>query len=134
MSSASLGSRTRRRIKFPSFVRSRKTVAVMSLFLSIIGGVGGGSIHRETFHNREYCGRQEKNQRCTPGACDVDSRRPRFGLRWRILRWAGRAGREARGRLNADVSATGKAEIGCFEGECAVLGDGLTRRKRGSAE
>jgi len=43
------------------------------------------------------------------------------------LRWAGRAGREARGRLYADVSATGKAEIGCFEGECAVLGDGLTR-------
>ena len=31
-------------MKFPSFVRSRKTVAVMSLSLSIIGFVGGGAV------------------------------------------------------------------------------------------
>src|SRR5471032_3271157 len=67
MSSASLGSRTRRRMKFPSFVRSRKTVAVMSLSLSIIGFVGGGcSIQVKTFHDREYCGRQEKKPATGP--------------------------------------------------------------------
>jgi hypothetical protein len=48
-------------MKFPSFVRSRKTVAVMSLSLSIIGFVGGGcSIQMKTFHDREYCGGMKK--------------------------------------------------------------------------
>jgi hypothetical protein len=101
----------------------------MSLFLSIIGGVGGGgSIHGETFHNREYCDRQEKNQRCTPGACDVDNRRPRFGLRWRILGGVG----ETSGRAHSGVLATGKAGIERFKDEPAMLGEGAIRRKGGS--
>src|SRR6266702_2168221 len=62
MSSASLGSRTRRRMKFPSCGRSRKTVAVISLSLSIIGLLGsGGTIGLKTIHNRGYCGGLKKN-------------------------------------------------------------------------
>ncbi|SIT40044.1 exported hypothetical protein [Paraburkholderia ribeironis] len=62
MSSASSGSRIRRRIKLTSLVRSRTTVAVMSLSRSVIGcEVGGGSMRLKTFQEREYCGERKKS-------------------------------------------------------------------------
>ncbi|MBB5398759.1 hypothetical protein [Paraburkholderia youngii] len=41
-------------------MRSRTTVAVMSLSRSVIGcEVGGGSMRLKTFQQREYCGERE---------------------------------------------------------------------------
>jgi len=51
-------------MKFPSFVRSRKTVAVMSRSRSVIGFVlNGGSIQVKTIQNEEYCLQQKKSGR-----------------------------------------------------------------------
>jgi hypothetical protein len=48
-------------MKFPSLVRSRITVAVMSRSGSVIVcEVGGGSMRLKTFQAREYCGEREK--------------------------------------------------------------------------
>ena len=59
MSSASVWSRTLRRMKFPSFERSRRTVAVMTLSRSgprwIINAGFAGSMPLKTFQRQEYC-------------------------------------------------------------------------------
>jgi hypothetical protein len=63
----------RRRMKLPSLVRSRTTVAVMSLSRSVIvAGVGGGSMRLKTFQARKYCGWLKKF--CQSNICCADAR------------------------------------------------------------
>ncbi len=59
MSSASLGSGIRRRMKDRNFARSRNTAAVISLFRSFMSITWVASIPVKTFQQHKYCDEPE---------------------------------------------------------------------------